>query len=104
MTRRAARTDDNHGEIVRALRQIGCYVVDCAHVGRGFPDIVVGFRGHWILIEIKDGEKSPSRRRLRATQEIFQAEAGRNGCRVHVVTSVAGAIKAVQSETLGRAS
>ncbi|MHC4753292.1 MAG: hypothetical protein ACYTFW_25940 [Planctomycetota bacterium] len=33
-------------------------------VGNGFPDIVVGYRGRNYLIEIKDGSKPPSKRKL----------------------------------------
>lgn len=63
--RRAARIDDNHNEVVGALRQIpGVTVLDLAVVGKGCPDLLVGFRGRNYLMEIKDGSKPPSRRRL----------------------------------------
>ena len=102
MIRRAARTDANHSEIKSALERIGCYVVDCAHVGQGFPDLVIAFRNRWVLLEIKDGAKSKSRRKLTGPQTIFHAEAAAKNCKVHIVTSVDDAIAAVQSETLGR--
>jgi hypothetical protein len=40
-------------------------------VGQGFPDLVVSFRGRNILIEIKDGSKPPSARRLTPDQKEF---------------------------------
>lgn len=88
----ARRVDDNHAEIKSALIGIGCYVIDCSGVGSGFPDLIVGFRGHWTLIEIKDGRKPPSRRRLTGDQQVFHAEAQRAGCRVWVVENVEQAL------------
>ncbi len=100
--RRAARTDANHAEIKSALERIGCYVVDCAHVGQGFPDLVIAWRGRWHFLEVKDGAKSKSRRKLTGPQTIFHAEAAAKNCKVHVVTSVDEAIAAVQAATLVR--
>jgi hypothetical protein len=62
--RRAARVDANQPEIVAALRQVGASVQHLHHVGQGCPDILVGFQGINYLMEIKDGSKPPSRRRL----------------------------------------
>jgi hypothetical protein len=62
--RRAARVDRNQPEIVQALRQVGASVQHLHHVGKGCPDILVGFQGLNYLMEIKDGDKPPSRRRL----------------------------------------
>jgi len=55
--RRAARVDANHLDICAALRLMGASVQSTATLGRGFPDAVVGFRGHNHLVEIKDGRK-----------------------------------------------
>jgi len=54
--RRAAKVDVNQPEIVQALRDIGCTVEPLHFVGRGFPDIAVGFRGANYLFEIKNPE------------------------------------------------
>ena len=62
--RRAARTDANQNEIVQALRDVGASVAITSALGFGFPDIVAGYRGINYLIEIKDGAKSPSKRKL----------------------------------------
>lgn len=90
--RRAARTDANHAEIVRVLTKIGVSVADTSRVGSGFPDLVVGFRGKNLLLEVKDGRKSPSRRKLTAGQQEFAA-AWRG--QVRTVESVAEALSAV---------
>ena len=59
------RTDSNHAEIIKALRKIPNLSVFSTHeVGKGFPDIVIGYKGINYLIEIKDGKKSPSQRKL----------------------------------------
>lgn len=56
--RRAARVDSNHLDICHALRKGGLSVISTAAIGKGFPDVVVGFRGFNHLVEIKDGTKS----------------------------------------------
>lgn len=62
--RRRAKVDANQAEIVQVLRRIGATVQSLAEVGDGCPDFLVGFRGRNYLLEVKDGSKSLSRRRL----------------------------------------
>ena len=62
--RRNAKVDSNQPAIVEALRGVGASVAHTHMIGRGFPDIVVGFRGVNYLMEIKDGSLAPSRRKL----------------------------------------
>lgn len=95
--RYAARVDDNHSEIVRALERVGVYVIDCSHVGSGFPDLLCAYRGRWTLVEVKDGAKSASRRKLTPAQTIFYAEAMAKGCKVHVVENVEQAVRLLGS-------
>jgi hypothetical protein len=90
--RRIARIDANQNEVVYALRQIGASVAVTSHVGSGFPDIVVGFRGVNYLIEIKDGSKPPSKRRLTKDEQRFHD--GWNG-EVIVINDVDEALKVV---------
>ena len=71
--RRAAKIDDNQREIVDALRQAGCSVQSLAGVGKGVPDLVVGFRDRNFLLEIKDGSKSPSKRKLTPDEQNFHS-------------------------------
>lgn len=47
------RVDRNQSQIVAALREVGATVTPTHMVGRGYPDISVGFRGNNYLIEIK---------------------------------------------------
>jgi len=50
---RRGRIDDTQREIVNALRQIGASVQSLADVGQGCPDLLVGYRGRNILLELK---------------------------------------------------
>jgi len=49
---------------VKALRAVGATVQSIAAVGKGAPDILIGWRGTNIIAEIKDGDKPPSSRKL----------------------------------------
>ena len=66
--RRAARTDANQSAIINALRGVGASVQDLSRVGQGCPDLLVGFRGRNWLLEVKDGSKNASDRKLTSDQ------------------------------------
>ena len=68
---RARKVDDNQAEIVAVLRGGGLSVAVTSMVGDGFPDLVAGGFDRNYLIEIKDGAKSPSRRRLSPAEQAF---------------------------------
>lgn len=51
----AKRTDANQTEIVAALRKIGATVQPIHEIGKGCPDILVGYAGRNYAIEIKSG-------------------------------------------------
>jgi hypothetical protein len=94
--RRAARVDQNQVEIVEALRSVGCQVQSLASVGGGVPDLLVGIPGcrDLMLIEVKDGTKPPSDRKLTPEQEKWHA--AWQGFPVYVVTSVPEALEKVK--------
>lgn len=73
MPRYAARTDDNHAEVVKAFRKFGCSVADTHALGSGFPDLVVSKNFKTALIEIKDGSKPLSARQLTTDEKKFRA-------------------------------
>lgn len=66
--RRAAKIDANHTQVVSALEAAGASVQSLAALGKGVPDLLVGFRNVTILMEIKDGSKSASRQKLTEDQ------------------------------------
>jgi hypothetical protein len=90
--RRAGRTDANHSAITTALLKLGASVDSLASMGKGYPDLLVGFRGRALLLEVKDGSKPPSHRKLTADEQRwftrFRGEA-------YVVNSVQEALDAV---------
>lgn len=71
--RRAAKVDDNQGAIVAALRRAGAAVQSLAMVGNGCPDLLVSFRGRTLVLEVKDGSKVPSARRLTPKEEAWSS-------------------------------
>lgn len=68
---KARKIDANQRRVVKELRQMGCSVAILSAVGDGCPDILVGYRGTNVLMELKDGDKSPSRRQLTPDQKEF---------------------------------
>ena len=65
------QTDSNHTAVMDALRAAAMKPVSTASLGSGFPDIVVGFRGINVMLEVKDGAKFPSQRALTADEKTF---------------------------------
>ena len=55
--------DANQTEIVAALRERGAYVVEIEHP----LDLLVGWRGSWVLVEVKSGPKA----KIRPSQKAF---------------------------------
>lgn len=72
--RRAAKIDRNHGEIAGAFIALGCRVRSLAAVGGGMPDLLISVPGCNMLVEVKDGDKPPSARKLTPDQVKFHAE------------------------------
>lgn len=99
--RRAARTDGNHSQIMRALRAVGCSVLDLSQLGGGVPDLLIGVPGrHFrlnLLLEEKDGSKPPSHRRLTKFQEEFH---GAWRGQLDVVNSVEEAIAVIEKRRM----
>jgi Holliday junction resolvase len=90
------RVDDNQSQIVRELRRLGMEVVHLHTVAHGCPDILVGYKGRNILLEIKKDEKA----KLTPDQEVWH-KMWRG--QVAVVSNPQAAIKAVRiacSETI----
>lgn len=92
MSRYARKRDANHGEIEKALIQIGVGVLDTSPLGE-FVDMVTFQRGTIRLIEIKDGAKPPSARKLTLAQKLLHDLARIHGCTIHVVESVDDALR-----------
>lgn len=90
--RRAAKVDANQAEIVEILRWSGATVELLHQVGGGCPDLLVGFRGRNYLLEVKDGSRKPSERRL-TEAEIYWHDNWRG--QVAIVNSADEALEAI---------
>jgi len=91
--RRSARVDSNQAAITAALRQIGATVQPLHTIGKGCPDLLVGYRAsNWVL-EVKDGDKPPSGRKLTPDEQTWHD--GWQGV-VHVVEDVAQALSVIR--------
>lgn len=91
MSRYARRTDDNQTRIVNALRAVGVDVIITSAIGRGFPDLLCIHPADdsIVLLEVKDGAKAPSRRKLTPAEVAFAKRVP-----VRVVASVDEALAA----------
>jgi len=86
--RRAGRRDANEQDIIKAMRAEGAYVKQIND--EGLFDLLVSHRGETLLIEVKDGAKPPSARRLTDAEAKFHNEWP--GSDLYIVNSVEEAI------------
>ena len=71
-----SRKDANHGAIKAVFLRLGCTVID-THAIAGALDMLVGVAGVSCLVEVKDGSKSASKRKLTpAEQETIDSWRG----------------------------
>jgi len=93
---RAAKVDANQTDITAALRQMGATVLHTHQLGQGAPDLAVGWKGVNLFLEIKDGSKPPSKRKLTPDeQEWHDNWRGQ----VAIVESVEDAVRLLNSVT-----
>lgn len=64
-----SRTDRNQGEIVKTFRSLGCSVQHLHTIGKGCPDVLIGYQGINLLVEIKDGTLKPSAKKLTVDEQ-----------------------------------
>lgn len=87
-----ARTDGNHKLVTEALRARGWHVVDSSRLGHGFPDLVILKHGRTEFVEVKDGSKMPSARKLTEAEAKMHAAFQAAGVPVRVIASVEEAL------------
>lgn len=88
---RGGHLDANHKAVVQKLREFGVLVKSLAGVGDGCADLLCGFRGTLVLLEVKDGTLPPSDRKLTAKEAEFVA----TWPKTYVVTSAEEAVRVV---------
>ena len=84
-----ARIDTNHKEIVKALREAGATVVSLASMKHGCPDLLCGYAGKTLLMEIKKDSKA------RFTPDQLDFIAKWKGGAVSRIDSVDAALRAL---------
>ena len=87
---RTRRVDKNQVEIVKVLRQMGASVLHTHELGRGAPDISVGYRKRNYFVEIKDGAQPPSRQVLTPDEQQWHDDWRGH---VTIIRSVAEAVQ-----------
>lgn len=88
------RIDNNHREIVEALRAAGAGVTSMASLGKGVGDLLVSFRMRWYVIECK----SPGGKLTKDECAWIQGQRAA----VYVVNSVEDALEAIGAVQLAR--
>ena len=91
------KKDGNQELIVSGLLKVGVKVLRLG--GKNVPDLLVGYRQKLALLELKDGSRYPSQRRLRPGQQRFADEW--QGYPVFKVESLADAFRCLGIEIQG---
>lgn len=68
-------------------------VQSLAAVGKGVPDLLVGYRGRNFLLEVKDGKKPPSQ--IQLTPDQVEWHESWRGAKPHVVHTVNEAVSVI---------
>ncbi len=71
--RRAAKVDDNQKEVVALFRKLGWTVLIISQL-KNCCDLIVSKNGRTVAVEVKDGNKPPSARKLSDGEIEFMAK------------------------------
>jgi hypothetical protein len=98
--------DSNQREIDEALRALGWLVWPTHQLGKGFPDRLIAKAGRLVLLEVKDGAKCPSARKLTEDERRARERFNAAGVEILLVMCVAdlAQLLAAQSDVLERVS
>jgi hypothetical protein len=91
---RAARTDANQSEIVAALRKRGAVCIITSQLKNAF-DVLVCFNGKIHIVEIKDGNKPKSARKLTEGELRCKSLVEGVRCSYNVIYSVEEALELI---------
>jgi hypothetical protein len=93
--RRAAKVDSNQSEIVAALRKRGAVCLIVSQLKNCF-DILVCFNSKVFMVEIKDGNKPLSARKLTEGEQEFKSKIESVGCTYWIIESIEDALNMLQ--------
>jgi len=65
-------------------------------IGQGFPDLAVGWRGKTLLLELKDGDLCPSKRRLTPDEQVFFDMWAGHVCVIQSIDEALGLLEGTQ--------
>lgn len=88
----ARRTDANHQQMIDALRLTGWFVKDTSRLGDGFFDLVIQKPQRTVFVELKDGKKPPSARKLTQAEAELHADFIAAGAEVVILESIDQAV------------
>lgn len=91
---RVCRVDANQKKIVEALRNAGASV-KLVHTVKNFCDAIVAYNSSIYIVEIKDGTKSASTKKLTPGEQGYKDEIESRGCAYHVVENVRQALEMI---------
>ena len=97
--RYARNVDRNHAETVRVFRAMGCDVLDVSAQSLVSVDLIVSRGIRYALVEVKDGAKPPSARKLTPREAAFRDLCERVGLHWHLVECPEDAQELVNSWT-----
>jgi hypothetical protein len=84
---RGGRRDANHKEIKRHAESLGFTVIDTADVAGGFCDMIFLKDGNVFFVEVKDGDKFPSQRKLTPAELEFKKKVEEQKCNYIIAES-----------------
>ena len=58
MTHYKKRVDENKKTLIHTFIALGASVLNLSTVGRGCPDLLIGYKGKTVLVEIKSNSKA----------------------------------------------
>jgi Holliday junction resolvase len=83
------KVDNNQLEIVKAFRSMGATVLNLSGVGKGCPDLLIGYKGISVLVEIKSKTGKFTEPQLKFMEQW-------QGGAVNRIDSVDGAIRLIK--------
>lgn len=94
--RRAAKVDANQPRIVKGLRALGACVIITSQLKNAF-DILVIYQGRTFILEIKDGSRPKSARKLTEGENKCRQCVEKAGGIYHIANNLEEAIKIIQT-------
>lgn len=86
------KKDDNHNEIVQVFREVGARILETYMVADTGCDFIALLNQRVFVVEVKDGSKPPSSRKLTLNEICAREYWAEN---FHVIESVDDAIKVI---------